>query len=151
VKVSTYLRLRPQQTQFDGPLERVLVTRNRAQEGLGLALPAGKVALFGQRNGRRILLGEGRLDDYAVGEKVEVPIATSTGVRARQVVERNDATGGGFRLVLTNDLPSAQEVRVELPLGARSLGKGALVKRDGWMLWQVTVPANGTAEIRYRV
>jgi hypothetical protein len=44
----------------EGPLERVLVTRNDAAEGLGLPLPAGKVALFGREGGRRMLIGEGR-------------------------------------------------------------------------------------------
>jgi hypothetical protein len=70
VRVSTLLRLRPYATNFDLPLERVLVTRNRAAEGLGLPLPAGKLALFGTRDGHRILIGEGTIDDRAVGEKV---------------------------------------------------------------------------------
>ena len=26
-----------------------------------------------------------------------------------------------------------------------------LIKRDGWMLWRVLVPGNGTSELRYRV
>ena len=150
VKVSTLLRLRPQLSSFDAPLERVLVTRNRAAEGLGLALPAGKLTLFGQRAGRRILLGEGRLGDFAVGEKVEIPVATSTGVRARQIEEQNGAETTIYRLTLTNDLATAQTVEIELPLKAQAIGGGRLVKRDGWMLWRVTLPANGRAELRYR-
>jgi hypothetical protein len=38
----------------------------------------------------------------------------------------------------------------ELPLEARAAGK-ALVKRDGWMLWRAAVPANGSAELVYRI
>ena len=148
VKVSSILRLRPAAGPFDGPLERVLVSRNRESEGLGLALPAGKVALFGRRGDRRILLGEGRIDDYTIGEKVEIPIATSTGVRARQVeLDRDPMT---LELTLTNDLSRPQTVEAELPLEAKAV-TGKLAKRDGWMLWRVTVPANGTATLRYRL
>ena len=149
VKVSSILRLRLYPGHVDAPLERLLITRNRPSEGLGLPLPAGKVALFGRRGGRRILLGEGRIDDHTIGEKVEIPVATATGVRAVQVPYRDEADGGGYRLTLTNDLARPQLVEIELPLDARAHG-GSLVKRDGWMLWRVTVPANGTAELRWR-
>jgi hypothetical protein len=151
VKISSVLRLRPGHANFDQPLERVLITRNRAAEGLGLALPAGKVALFGRREGRRILLGEGRIDDHAIGEKVEIPVATATGVRARHRIEERSTGVAGYSLVLINDLATAQAADIELPLNARALDGTQLVKRDGWMLWRVVVPANGTASIRYRV
>jgi hypothetical protein len=149
VKIESILRMRVPPGAIDEPLERVLVTRNRAAEGLGLPLPAGKVALFGRRAGRRILIGEGRIDDHTVGEKVEIPIAPAPGVRARQTPFASDE-GGGYLLELTNDLSRAQTVEIELPLDAKARGT-QLVKRDGWMLWKVTVPANGRAELRYRV
>jgi hypothetical protein len=149
VKVSSILRLRLGPGQVEAPLERVLVTRNRPSEGLGLPLPAGKLALFGRRDGRRILVGEGRIDDHTIGEKVEIPIATATGVWARQTPYAG-ADGGGFQLTLTNDLSRPQLVEIELPPDVKARG-GRLVKRDGWMLWRVTVPANGSAELRYRV
>ena len=149
VKIESILRMRPHQGAIDAPLERVLVTRNRTAEGLGLPLPAGKVALFGQREGRRILLGEGKIDDHTIGEKVEIPVATATGVRARQTPFSSEE-GGGYQLIVTNDLASSQTVEIELPLNMRAVSGGSLVKRDGWMLWRVTVPANGTAQLRYR-
>jgi len=147
VKVTTILRLRPYAGNLDQPLERVVITRNRTEEGLGLALPAGKVALFGRRGDRRILLGEGRIDDYAVGEKVEIPVASAAGVRARQVVIPK-AEGGGFKLTLTNDMSRAQVAEIELPLEAKP-GNRRLIERDGWKLWRVTIPANGMAEMTY--
>jgi hypothetical protein len=151
VKVSSVLRLRPPLGQFDAPLERVLVTRNRASEGLGLALPAGKVALFGRQEGRRILVGEGRIDDHTIGEKVEIPVVTTTGIRAKQVVERRDDDGGNYLLTLTSDLAQPQVAEIELPLTAKAARGARLVKRDGWLLWRVTIPANGRAELRYRL
>ena len=149
VKIASILRLRVAGGQLDTPLERVLVTRNRPAEGLGLPLPAGKVALFGRRDGRRILIGEGRIDDYTINEKVEIPIATATGVRARQTPYASD-DGGGYLLELSNDLSRPQAVEIDLPLEAKP-SAARLVKRDGWLLWKVTVPANGRAQLRYRV
>ena len=150
VKFESLLRLRVNDGDLDQPLDRVLVTRNRPAEGLGLPLPAGKVALFGTRQGHRILLGEGSIDDYTIGEKVEIVVASASGVRARQIVRRSE-DGGGVVLTLSNDSPTAQTAEIELPLEAKAIAGGKLVKRDGWMLWRVSVPANGTAELNYRV
>ena len=150
VRVESIYRLRPQSGAFEGPLEHVLVTRNRPAEGLGLPLPAGKVALFGRLAGRRVLFGEGSIDDHAVGEKVEIRVATATGVRARHTPYASD-DGGGFQLVVSNDMAEPRMIEVELPLNARASGSGRLVKRDGWMLWRILVPANGRRELRYRL
>ncbi len=152
VKVQSILRLRPPTGDFEMPLERVLLTRNRKLEGLGLPLPAGKVALFGRREGRRILLGEGTIDDHTVGEKVEIPVATATGVIAKQTMFRLRETDNkpGYELVVSNDLARPQTVEIELPLDAKGIGK-TLVKREGWMLWRVTLPANGHVTLRWHV
>jgi hypothetical protein len=150
VKVQSILRLRPVFGDFEMPLERVLLTRNRKVEGLGLPLPAGKVALFGRREGRRILLGEGVIDDHTVGEKVEIPVATATGIIAKQTTFRRENKSPGYELVVTNDLARAQTVEIELPLDAVGMNH-PLVKREGWMLWRVTLPANGHATLRWHV
>ena len=150
VEVESLLRLRPPTGDFNSPLPRLLVSRNDKAKGLGLPLPAGKLALFGQKEGRRILIGEGRIDDHTIGEKVEIEVATSAGVQATQITVRQGDTGG-LLLTLTNDLSQAQTVEIELPLGAKAFKGGQLVKRDGWMLWRVRVPANGTRQLRYGV
>lgn len=147
VKVQSIVRLRPSSGNLDMPLERVLVTRNRPQEGLGLALPAGKVAVFGRREGRRVLIGESALDDRTVGEKVEIVVGTANGVFARQVQSSRDPKV--YNLTLSNDLPGAQSAEIELPLEVRGVGT-KLSTRDGWRLWRVTIPANGTATLSYR-
>lgn len=150
VKVESILRLRASGGgQWTVPMERVLVTRNRPSEGLGLALPAGKVALFGARDGHRILLGEGSIDDYTIGEKVEFKVGSVPTMLAQQVANR-DPDQRGYELTITNDSPKAQVVEVELPLEARARSGGRLVKRDGWMVWSTTVPANGRSTLSYR-
>jgi hypothetical protein len=150
VRIESILRLRPHQGALDTSLERVLITRNTPAQGLGLAIPAGTVALFGQRQGRRILLGEGRIDDHTLGEKVEIPVETATGVRALQTVVERSTGRAALALTLTNDLATAQTVEVELPLNARA-GGANLVARDGWKLWRVKVPANGAAKLNYEL
>ncbi|QIK78822.1 hypothetical protein G7077_07850 [Sphingomonas piscis] len=149
VQVESLLRLRPDRGDFDRPIPRLLVTRNERSKGLGLPLPAGSLTLFGTREGRRILIGEGRIDDHTTGEKVEVTVASSTAIWARQRAVP-DEEGGGYRLTLTNDLSTAQMAEVELPLGTKAVKVGKLTKRDGWMLWRVRLPANGSRELRYK-
>jgi hypothetical protein len=147
VAVETVYRLQPSPSEFESALERVLITRNDAAKGLGLPLPAGGVALFGRQEGRRILIGEGRIDDHAVGEKVEIRMDQAPGIRARGAV-----VGGGrnaeFVVTVTNDAPEARAVEIRLPSDARG---AKLVKYDGSMLWRARAPANGSAELRYRL
>ena len=151
VKVESLLRLRvPAGQEFDGPLERLLVTRNRTAEGLGLALPAGKLVLFGTQAGRRILIGEGRIDDHTVGEKVEIRVATATGVRAVHRAHWGPDGQGGYLVELSNDLSRPQTVEIELAPSSRVMSGGTLVKRDNYQLWRVRLPANGRRTLRYR-
>ena len=149
VKVRSIVRLRKDDTQLEEPtpLQRVLVTRNRSQDGLGLALPAGKLALFSKREGKRVLIGESAMDDRTVGEKVEIPVGLANGVFATELQSEQDPYL--YRLTLTNDLPRPQTAEIELPLNVRGVG-ARLTKRDGLMVWEVVVPANGTRKLSYR-
>ena len=147
VAVESVYRLQPPPSDFESALERVVVTRNDSAKGLGLPLPAGGVALFGRQDGHRVLIGEGRVDDHAVGEKVEIHLAEAPGIRAR-----GTALGGGkdaqFVVIVTNDAPEPRTIEIRLPSDARG---ARLVKHDGGMLWRTRVPANGSAELRYRL
>ena len=75
--------------------------------------------------------------------------ATAPGARAvqRQIGTEQDPV---YALLLTNDSSDAETVEIELPLEARALSGGRLVKRDGYQLWRVRVPANGRGELGYR-
>jgi hypothetical protein len=150
VKVESILRLRPVAAAFDLPLERVLRTRNDTSDGLSLALPAGKLELFRDEDGRRLLVGEGRMDDHTVGEKVEIVVGSSTGIRARQtVLPVRDTTM--FRLVVSNDTRTNRAVEIELPIHATAVKGGKLASSDGWSVWRVRVPANGTRTLVYKL
>ena len=150
VKVENIVRLRTElDTSEAEAMERVLIARNRTSDGLGLPLPAGKLALFGRRNGHRVLIGEGKLDDRTIGEKIEIPVGPAIGVFASQE-QLWDKDPAFARLTLTNDQLRPQVAEVELPLGYRGVS-AKLVKRDGWMVWRITIPANGKVKLTYRV
>ena len=147
VAVETIYRLQPSPSEFESALERVLVTRNDEAKGLGLPLPAGGVALFGRQEGRRVLIGEGQVDDHTIGEKVEIRLNEAPGIRARGTV-----LGAGkdaeFIVTVTNDAAQPRSIEVRLPPDARGR---QLVKYEGSMMWRTRVPANGSAELRYRL
>lgn len=148
VRVATVFRQRidPGNNGFDHPATRTLVTRNRTAEGLGLPLPAGGVALFASIGGRPVLLGEGSLEDLAIGEDVEIAFGAASGVRGRLI----EVSDGRYELTVTNDGPAAILYEAEFE-GQRVKADTRLGKRDGRPLWAVTVPANGTRTLRYRV
>lgn len=127
----------------------MLVTRNRREEGLGVPLPGGRIVLFATHEGRRTLVGEGSIGDLTVGQDVEVPLGTSSGVRAVTELVREGGRMNEYRITVTND--HAVPVHYEAEFAAQELRSPArLQRRNGRPLWAVTVPANGTATLRYR-
>jgi hypothetical protein len=129
-----------------------LATRNVAARGLGLPLPAGSVAVF-ESASRALLLGEGALEDRAVGEDVEITLGPSGDVTA--AVDRLESTGGvaKYRLVITNAAPHAidYEARIALGDGDRISAKARLGRRGDARTWSVTVPANGRMSLDYTI
>ena len=138
-----------------GPALRVLVTRNRREEQLGMPLPGGQVQLFTDAGGRPILLGEGSIGDRAVGEDVEIEIGEGPGVmgRTEQVDDDGDDDRRDYVLTVTNDqsAPIDYEAEFFVDEGERFAPRARLGTRNGRPLWTVTVPANGTATLSYRV
>ncbi len=130
----------------DARVRLTLRAKNRAADGLGLPLPAGKLALYQSAGPRELLLGEGSVGDKAVGEDVEIDVATATGIVAR------DVAGIGNTHVLTVANDNRYPVAFEAKLGDRDLRNfsGKLRKKDGSWLWAIMVPANGTATLTYK-
>jgi len=138
------------------PAYRILRLRNRAADGLGLPLPGGRLALFAQAGGRPILLGEGDVGDYAVGEEVEIGAGRSPAVRTEIVLLSENVRERRHELsvTVTNGLPHPVRYEADLdanegtiiPAGGVRLGRGPRVPR-----WEVTLPAHGRATLRYVV
>ena len=131
--------------------EQLLVFENREKDGLGLPLPAGSFTLYTQRDGQPFLLGEGRMTDRAVGEKVEVGLDTPSSVRVvqRELSRKDDIRR--FEIVATNDLPEPQRFEARLDGEGKVDGaNGQIVRRDGQWVWATIIPANSSRTLRLR-
>jgi hypothetical protein len=152
VRVSLLYRQRlfPTDSILTGPAQRILVTRNRTTEGLGLPLPAGRLMLFSEGGPRPILLGQGTVTDHAVGEDVEIGLGPAPGVQTRLTVTARTKAHSDYELVVTNDRAEPVRFEAEIAPGIWTLAAEArLASRNGMPLWTVTVPANGRATLRY--
>ena len=144
-------RFEPDGVSSPQPTPVYLVTRNRPSEGLGLPLPAGGLVLFTERAGRPILIGEGNIDDSAVGEDVEIRVSESDQVMMGIELVEDGKEADRYRLTVTNASPRAVRFEAELDVDSdnRFDSSRRLPRRDGRPLWAVTVPANGSATLNY--
>jgi hypothetical protein len=152
VKVTTLYRLRlyPGAGVMSAMARRVLVTRNRTAEGLGLPLPSGRMMVFGEGAARPILLGMGVIRDRAVGEDVEVDLGDAPAVRVAVTPTARSASASDYRLEISNDRD--RPIRFEAEIvdnGYRLSAPGRLIRRNGMSVWTVTLPANGRASLSY--
>jgi len=134
----------------------LLRTKNTREKGLGRALPAGKVTVFEPQGGVSLLSGEGTLQDTAIGQEVEIELGEATQVSVEAEEIESDSQGRWvmrrFTVSNANPWPIAYEAKFQFGAEQRiERVSGKVDIRDGRMTWKVTVPANGTAQLRYRV
>jgi hypothetical protein len=136
-------------------VEQLFRVKNTKANGLGEALPAGKVALFQQTAQMRMLLGEASLADKAVDEEVDLVFGSGSNVTTEFV---DGATKGknwqSKRLVVRNANQSPVRFEAEFPAAdsGTTFGQfsGKMVAKPGKLVWIVTVPANGTMTLNWR-
>ncbi|WP_374414748.1 DUF4139 domain-containing protein [Novosphingobium colocasiae] len=133
--------------------ELLLRTKNATENGLGFALPGGPVALFEPHGGDMLLVGQGGLGNYAIGQDVEVSVGTSPQVRVRVEERAEGDHWHDYEAIVTNANP--WPVRFEGTVtqwDGQTLEKvsAKLGRQNGRAQWTVTVPANGEARLRYR-
>ncbi len=140
------------------PLVTTLRFQNKKRDGLGLALPAGKLVAFKAAGGERLLLGEGGIDDKAIGEEVEVSIGESPLVRyqlqALENVDNENSSWTAMELTITNASRTAAQIEIKIDRDDEDkLSKLShkLGRKDGKDFWKVTVPANSKRMLTYRV
>jgi hypothetical protein len=126
---------------------------NKVDKGLGLPLPAGPVALFERQNGRELLVGESFTDDKALGEEVELKFSTASNLTLEFVARPGEPGRSPFELVLRNANPFPIRFEAEFNIDENAVKNPStpFTKRNGRNLWATTVPANGTANLRYTV
>ena len=135
--------------QFE-PADVVIRLWNRESDGLGLALPAGEVALFEDVAGRRLLVGEAHSSDRAIDERVDFDIGAGNGVRYKIIAgmakRRAPRT---WEVTITNDRDVPAEVELLIPFALVSEPKG-IERRGANRVWRVSVAANGKRVERFR-
>jgi hypothetical protein len=144
-------------TIFDGDVGgviRLIRARNRKEDGLGIPLPGGPVAVFEPHGERQLLVGEGALGNMAIGEDVEIKFAgaSNVSVESKRVADEND--WDDYEVAVSNANPwpvrfegylaVSDDYRLERP--SQRLGR-----KNGRPLWAARVPANGSAKLRYRL
>jgi hypothetical protein len=152
------IKLRPVyvSTVDDDNANTTLVMRgkNVAANGLGIALPAGRAAFFANADGHTLLVGESSTDDKTLGEDVEFDMGEPGSVDANVDETRDDDRNRAYVLTVTNSnpWPIAYEAKLRSDDGNRLVPRGRkLEKKDGGMMWSVTVPANGKMTLRWSV
>lgn len=136
-------------------IERSLRFRNKKEDGLGVPLPAGPVAVFEPLGETRALSGEGRTYDKAVGEDVDVILSEAEGLSASVTESSAGEWVRAYSVTISNAHP--WPVRFEGSLyvdeGRHRLEKTStrLGRKDGRPLWKTTIPANGSVTLRYRL
>ncbi|AQR75329.1 DUF4139 domain-containing protein [Sphingomonas sp. LM7] len=132
-------------------IERGLRFRNKKEDGLGVPLPAGKVAVFEPLGETLGLSGEGSTGDKAVGEDVDVILGEAEGLSQSAIVSGD----GSHSLTISNAHPwpirfegqlAFDDTHYRLEKPSVRLGR-----KNGRPLWAVKVPANGVATLRYRL
>lgn len=131
---------------------RLMLTRNRIEDALGLPLPGGRIQLFAAQDGRAILTGEGSVRDHAVNEDVEIELNETPGVTSVVSGAGKDPQGD-LILTVSNDrnVPVQYEALFEMPAQQVLTPAVRLGRRDGKALWAVTIPAHGSVTLRYRM
>lgn len=137
-----------------------LRTRNDEEHGLGIALPAGQLALFEPSRFGPQLLGEQALRDYGREQEIELEVGTSAqvfgacGIAAQQWDWGEDNRWATVAASLSNANPERVTVRVWL--GApdqwefQRRPRGTRLK-DGQLVFETTLPARGTRELDWRM
>lgn len=127
---------------------RILRTENREGKGLGLPLPAGRVAVFERAHDESLLVGESDLTDRAIGEEVEFATGESSDLRYKVVARPPSARRQPFTVEVTNARSTPETFEMAIPYKLSS-ANATLIERKGVKTWRATVPAHGTARLEF--
>ena len=134
--------------------------KNSKENGLGLALPGGKVRLYKPEGEAQILVGEDNLEHTPRDEEVRLNVGDAfdivgerTQTDMRQIGERSNEES--VKIEIRNHKSEAVTVNVvENFWGDWTMRKQTLAhtKKDATTAeWRLNVPANGKAEVQYTV
>ncbi|WP_430417736.1 DUF4139 domain-containing protein [Parasphingorhabdus sp.] len=134
----------------NAPLSYILRSRNDEENGLGIPLPAGKVAVFENSPVGPLLAGEGNLPDRAINNEVEVVVGESSDVRLSAIELRRTKKRGFWRATIANARNHPVDVEMEIPYEISGKVPGVEMI-DGVPTWRITVPANDEISLNYTI
>jgi hypothetical protein len=127
--------------------------QNKKEDGLGEALPAGKIAFFQTAAGRRMLVGESQLADKAVGEEVELIFGTASNVSVAIDETETSRKWERYLMTVTNANPFPVTFEAEFAdYDGNKHGKfsGKIIRKKGKNIWREIIPANSEKELDFR-
>lgn len=137
---------------FDGvgsrPTTLRLRLQNRKDDGLGLPMPSGRVAVFEQMDDLRLLAGEADIGDKAEGERIDYDLAESADVRIAVRQVQASRKSRGWTIALSNARPFAVTAEITISHDITPRPTDMEWRGNAW-IWRATVPANGKAELAY--
>ncbi|WP_417614197.1 DUF4139 domain-containing protein [Parasphingorhabdus sp.] len=130
------------------PISYILRSKNDRQNGLGVPLPSGKVAVFENSAFGPLLAGEGDLPDRTIDDEIEIVVGQSADVRLSVTEVRRSESRQYWRAKISNarDHPVTVEMEITGELAGRVKG---IRKIDGVPTWRVIVPANDEVTLDY--
>jgi hypothetical protein len=132
------------------PASWLLRTKNNAANHLGLPLPSGRIAVFLQHGGERLLAHESDVRDLAIDEEVEIGMGRAPDVYVTATQEGDSH----HRVDIANARPAAiqfeltlrfHDDRVHVHEADRPVGT-----KNGRPIFRLTVPANSTLTLHYQ-
>ena len=127
-----------------------LRAHNVVEDGLGVPLPAGTVALFARGAGRDLYAGEAPIDDLAVGEDVALRFGDSPDVSWTLVRDIETKGTERWRVDISNARDTPVRAEVTLPFRIDEKPANARRSEQGWVA-PVDIMPNGTASISYTI
>jgi hypothetical protein len=136
-------------------------TKNDKAHGLGLALPGGMVSMFAPASSDDLLLGEGQMRDYPVGQDVELTLYDSStafgrcrtlpGPEADALPDSNALQHKEIILSNANSRPILTRVIMGEIDRWNVLKKpeGHVQRKDGYWVTELSIPAGSTRKLSW--
>jgi hypothetical protein len=137
------------------PASWLLRTKNTDANHLGLPLPSGRVAVFLQQGGQRLLAHESDVHDLAVDEDVEIGMGDAPDVQVTATQDGDSyRDADAYRVDIANARPEAIQFELTLNFNDDSVhvrkADRPMGTKNGHPIFRVSIPANSTATIRYQ-
>jgi hypothetical protein len=137
------------------PASWLLRTKNTDANHLGLPLPSGRVAVFLQQGGERLLAHESDVHDLAIDEEVEIGMGDAPDVQVTATQDGDSYRDADrYRVDIANARPEAIQFELTLNFNDDSVHVRKADRpsgtKNGRPIFRLRVAANSTATIRYQ-